>query len=65
VSDAELFYCAENYGVICTPMSYFYVGDVVSSSVRLSYSYVNDAQIVEGVRRFSRFVREQESKINL
>lgn len=58
VSDAELFLCAEKYGVIWTPMSYFYVGEVTSNSVRLSFSYVSDAQIVEGIGRLAQFVRE-------
>ncbi|MES2825586.1 MAG: PLP-dependent aminotransferase family protein [Pseudomonadota bacterium] len=65
VSDAELFSCVENYGVIWTPMSYFYVREVLSSSIRLSFSYVNRTQIVEGIERLSLFVQEHSRIINI
>lgn len=63
VSDSELFSCAENHGVIWTPMSYFYVGEVSSSSIRLSFSYVNESQIVEGIERLACFVKEHCEKV--
>lgn len=64
ISDQELFSCAQNHGVIWTPMSYFHIEEVVSTSIRLSFSYVDELQITEGVARLSRFVQEQCGKVN-
>jgi (S)-3,5-dihydroxyphenylglycine transaminase len=58
VSDSQLYSCAQKYGVIWTPMSYFYLDECVSNSIRLSFSYVNEIQIIEGIKRLSEFVKE-------
>ncbi|MGC5568005.1 aminotransferase class I/II-fold pyridoxal phosphate-dependent enzyme [Streptomyces sp. FR-108] len=47
---------AEEFGVIWTPMSYFYPGGGGSTSLRLSVSYLSHREIEEGIERLARFV---------
>jgi (S)-3,5-dihydroxyphenylglycine transaminase len=54
--NAALTRSAEHFGVIWTPMSYFYPHGGGDYSIRLSVSYLSDADIVEGVTRLARFV---------
>lgn len=49
--NAFLEEAARDYGVIWTPMSYFYLGDGGERQIRLSASYLTPDQIEEGVRR--------------
>lgn len=58
VTDSELYTCAEKYGVIWTPMSYFDTNEVTSNNLRLSFSYVNELQISSGIKRLSQFVKD-------
>lgn len=58
ISDTELYTCVREYGVIWTPMSYFYVNEKPSRSIRLSFSYVTEPQIREGITKLSLFVKE-------
>lgn len=51
--------CARDYGVIVCPMPYFSLTRGRERQVRLSFSYVTEAQIEEGIRRFARFVRDR------
>ncbi|MFC4114321.1 aminotransferase class I/II-fold pyridoxal phosphate-dependent enzyme [Nonomuraea zeae] len=51
--------CAEEYGVLWTPMSYFYPQGGGDHAIRLSVSYLPGALIPEGCARLSRFVRAQ------
>jgi (S)-3,5-dihydroxyphenylglycine transaminase len=51
--------CAREHGVIVCPMSFFALTPGRERQVRLSFSYVSEEQIEDGVRRFARFVREQ------
>ncbi|MEV7470970.1 PLP-dependent aminotransferase family protein [Streptomyces kronopolitis] len=44
---------AREYGVIWTPMSYFYLGDGGERQIRLSASYLTPDEIEEGVRRLA------------
>ncbi|WP_331741645.1 PLP-dependent aminotransferase family protein (plasmid) [Streptomyces sp. NBC_00726] len=56
--EALLELSAEEYGVLWTPMRFFYTGGG-DRSVRLSCSYLTPEQISEGVRRLSRLVAEK------
>jgi (S)-3,5-dihydroxyphenylglycine transaminase len=47
---------ARDHGVLWTPMSYFYLGDGGEQQIRLSCSYLDLAQIEEGVRRLHGFI---------
>ncbi|MEU5541869.1 PLP-dependent aminotransferase family protein [Streptomyces sioyaensis] len=51
--NAFLEEAARDYGVIWTPMSYFYLGDGGERQIRLSASYLTPDQIEEGVRRLA------------
>lgn len=53
--------CAEQYGVICCPMQFFSLLGRCKNQVRLSFSYVSENEIKEGIARFGAFVREQVS----
>lgn len=48
---------AEQFGVLWTPMSFFY-SDGGHHAIRLSCSYLEAEQVAEGVRRLSRLVAE-------
>ncbi|HEV7962699.1 MAG TPA: aminotransferase class I/II-fold pyridoxal phosphate-dependent enzyme [Actinoplanes sp.] len=57
--NAALARSAEEHGVIWTPMSYFYPQGGGETGIRLSVSYLSEAEIVEGVRRLARFIEAQ------
>ncbi|HEU4425539.1 MAG TPA: PLP-dependent aminotransferase family protein [Pilimelia sp.] len=49
---------ARQYGVLWTPMSFFYTDGGGSRAIRLSCSYVGPDEVTEGVRRLARLVEE-------
>jgi (S)-3,5-dihydroxyphenylglycine transaminase len=61
--DACLQDCARDYGVVVCPMSYFALSPGRESQVRISFSYVDEAQIEEGIRRFARFVNDRVARV--
>lgn len=54
-----LLECAERYGVICCPMSFFAAAPGREHQVRLSFSYAAPDRIDEGIERLARFVRDR------
>ncbi|MDO0910948.1 PLP-dependent aminotransferase family protein [Streptomyces sp. DT2A-34] len=54
--EAALARSAEKFGVIWTPMSYFYPDGGGENALRLSVSYLSPPDIVEGVARLARFI---------
>lgn len=57
VADTRLLtYCAAEYGVLWTPMSFFHLGRAGDHELRLSCSYLDPQQIDEGVKRLARFL---------
>jgi len=54
--NAALTRSAEEFGVIWTPMSYFYPGGGGERDIRLSTSYLSQADIVAGISRLARFI---------
>jgi (S)-3,5-dihydroxyphenylglycine transaminase len=60
--DAALARSARDFGIIWTPMSYFYPHGGGIHSIRLSISYLTQEEIEEGIARLSRFI-EAESQI--
>jgi (S)-3,5-dihydroxyphenylglycine transaminase len=56
VDNAALVRSARQFGVIWTPMSYFYPEGGGGNGIRLSISYLSEAEIVEGVTRLARFI---------
>lgn len=59
LTDECLTACARDYGVIVCPMRFFALSPGRERQVRLSFSYVTEEQIAEGIDRFARFVRER------
>lgn len=59
VDEAALTRSAREYGVLWTPMEAFYLDGGGRHQLRLSCSYVEPAQLVEGVRRLATFVGDQ------
>ena len=57
--DGCLQACARDYGVIVCPMSHFALSPGRERQVRLSFSYVTEEQIDEGIGRFARFVQDR------
>jgi (S)-3,5-dihydroxyphenylglycine transaminase len=55
--DDECLQACARQGVIVCPMSYFALSEGRERQVRLSFSYVTEAQIEEGIGRFADFVR--------
>jgi (S)-3,5-dihydroxyphenylglycine transaminase len=49
---------AREHGVLWTPMSFFYAGDGGAYALRVSVSGLESEQIVEGVRRLARLIKE-------
>jgi (S)-3,5-dihydroxyphenylglycine transaminase len=59
-ADVELLeLSASRFGVLWTPMSFFYPGGGGEHALRLSSSYLEAEQIREGVRRLGSFLRDQ------
>jgi (S)-3,5-dihydroxyphenylglycine transaminase len=50
---------AEDFGVIWTPMSYFYPHGGGDRSIRLSVSYLTEADITEGITRLGNFIETE------
>jgi (S)-3,5-dihydroxyphenylglycine transaminase len=57
--NAALTRAAQDFGVIWTPMSYFYPQGGGDHTVRLSTSYLTEPEIEEGIARLVRFVRSE------
>jgi (S)-3,5-dihydroxyphenylglycine transaminase len=57
--NAALARSAEEFGVIWTPMSYFYPDGGGEDSIRLSVSYLSEEEITEGIARLARFVEAE------
>ena len=54
--EACLTACAEDYGVICCPMSFFAIASRRERQIRLSFSYLSEQQIRDGIRQLAAFL---------
>jgi (S)-3,5-dihydroxyphenylglycine transaminase len=61
-SNEALTRSAENYGVIWTPMSYFYPHGGGNRSIRLSVSYLTEEDITEGITRLGNFIEAEAGR---
>jgi len=59
--NAALARSAQDFGVIWTPMSYFYPLGGGDFSIRLSISYLTEADIAAGISRLADFIRSEAS----
>jgi len=57
--NAVLARSAQNFGVIWTPMSYFYPHGGGDYSIRISVSYLTQDDIIEGISRLARFIEAE------
>lgn len=57
--NAALARSAQEFGVIWTPMSYFYPLGGGECRIRLSTSYLSQDEVVEGVSRLARFIEAE------
>jgi (S)-3,5-dihydroxyphenylglycine transaminase len=62
-TDDDLTVCARDYGVIVCPMRFFALTPGRERQVRLSFSYVTEEQIADGIARFARFVRDRVEQL--
>jgi (S)-3,5-dihydroxyphenylglycine transaminase len=53
---------AEDFGVIWTPMSYFYPHGGGDRSIRLSVSYLSEEEITEGINRLVGFIEAESDR---
>jgi len=53
---------AEDFGVIWTPMSYFYPHGGGDSTIRLSVSYLTEEEITEGITRLGNFIEAEAGR---
>lgn len=60
--DEALARSAEDFGVIWTPMAYFYPHGGGDHSIRLSVSYLTEEDIAEGISRLSRFIEAEAGR---
>ncbi|MGP4087251.1 aminotransferase class I/II-fold pyridoxal phosphate-dependent enzyme [Streptomyces sp. KR55] len=60
--DAALTRSAQDFGVIWTPMNYFYPQGGGHHALRLSTSYLTTADIEEGTARLTRFIEAQSTE---
>jgi (S)-3,5-dihydroxyphenylglycine transaminase len=60
--NAALARSAEEFGVIWTPMSYFYPGGGGERGIRLSVSYLSEEEITDGIHRLARFIVAEAEK---
>jgi (S)-3,5-dihydroxyphenylglycine transaminase len=61
-ADEELLeVSARDYGVLWTPMNYFYGAGGGERAIRLSCSVLEPSQVEEGVRRLAKLVRDRAS----
>jgi (S)-3,5-dihydroxyphenylglycine transaminase len=63
VDNAALTRSAQDFGVIWTPMSYFYPEGGGHTGIRLSTSYLSEAEIVEGISRLARFIESEIGRL--
>jgi (S)-3,5-dihydroxyphenylglycine transaminase len=60
--NTALIRSAEEFGVIWTPMSYFYPDGGGDHAVRLSVSYLTHQQIADGAQRLADFIKSQSAR---
>jgi (S)-3,5-dihydroxyphenylglycine transaminase len=53
----EVRHCAAEYGVIVCPMSMFSLTQTRQREIRLAFSYTNENQVREGIKRLAAFIK--------
>ncbi|WP_204359642.1 PLP-dependent aminotransferase family protein [Marinomonas primoryensis] len=63
VEDYDLSISAKDFGVIWAPLDIFYIKEIKSNKIRLSFSYLTVDEIKEGVKRLKEFVDFRMNKL--
>jgi len=63
VDNAALTRSAQDFGVLWTPMSYFYPQGGGEKNIRLSISYLSHAEIEAGVARLADFIQSEVGRV--
>jgi (S)-3,5-dihydroxyphenylglycine transaminase len=58
ITEEHVYACAKDFGVIFTPMSFFYLGKGGENEIRLAFSYAPLEKIKEGIERLSKYLRQ-------
>ncbi len=61
VTEEEVALCADKYGVIYFPMTYFYLGEGGQHEIRLTFSNLSLEQIEIGIRSFAEYLKDKVS----
>lgn len=59
--ESEMIRCADEFGVLCTPMRYFSLRAPVDTQIRISYSAVSPGELVAGISRLATFIGQTAS----
>ena len=59
VTSEDLARSAKEYGVLWTPMAYFFLHQSTSNEIRLAFSYVTTEQIQRGIGALARMVKQR------
>jgi (S)-3,5-dihydroxyphenylglycine transaminase len=62
VTEEDLLVSAREYGVLWTPMSYFYLTRDASNEIRLAFSYATPGQIDKGISALADMIRARRGK---
>lgn len=59
VTKADVVFCAENYQVIVTPMSFFYLGKGGTNEIRLAFSNIKDREIEPAIKNLATYFKSR------
>jgi (S)-3,5-dihydroxyphenylglycine transaminase len=64
VTKKEVIVCAEQYGLIFTPMSFFYFKEGGDQDIRIAFSNLSDEAIEPAIERLANYIKNKISSIN-
>jgi len=59
ITREDVITCAEQYGVLFTPMSFFYFDEGGHNQIRLAFSYLRDEQVSTAIERLALFLKSK------
>jgi (S)-3,5-dihydroxyphenylglycine transaminase len=64
VTKKEVIRCAEQFGIIFTPMSFFYFKEGGDQDIRIAFSNLSDEAIEPAIERLANYIKNKISSIN-
>jgi len=64
VGDEDVVSCAENFGVMFSPMRYFYLKSGGLNEIRITFSNLSPQEIETGIERLARYFRTRIGQLN-